>query len=282
MTDQQQGLEAHLYFQTPGCLSLYFNDWSAKLSLTGYTSLSIGSYQHCVAHFDAWLQHKRIDIDDIDAEVVDAFAEHRCTYPVGRRHKILSPGYVVRVWRFIRYLNEQGVVTVVREKVKDITPAMVVEFSDWMLCHRGITTHTVERYARLIAAMLPMLGNNPATYNAVGIRQVIESKAAQYSCATAKTFTTALRAYLRFLASQGLCRAGLEAAVPTFPQWRLSALPRYLVSRDVERVINSCAKDTHRGLRDRAILLLLGKRPGKPVTSPTQPSLIFEDFGVAV
>jgi len=259
MTDQQQGLEAHVYFQTPGCLSRYFNDFSAKLSLTGYTPLSIGSYQHCVAHFDAWLQYKRIDIDDIDAEVVTAFAEHRCTYPVGRRHKILSPQYAVRVQRFIRYLNEQGVVKVTQEKTKDLNPTTVVEFSDWILCHRGITTHTVERYTRLIVALLPMLGDNPATYNAVGIRQVIETKAAQYSCATAKTFATALRAYLRFLASQGRCRAGLEAAVPTFPQWRLSALPRYLVSQEVERVINSCDRDTRCGLRDRAILLLLAR-----------------------
>jgi integrase len=47
--------------------------------------------------------------------------------------------------------------------------------------------------------------------------------------------------------------------VPTVPQWRLSSLPRYLESADVERVIASCDVSTIKGLRDRAILLLLAR-----------------------
>jgi site-specific recombinase XerD len=53
--------------------------------------------------------------------------------------------------------------------------------------------------------------------------------------------------------------------VPFVPQWRLSSLPRYLSSADVERLIVSCDLDTAHGVRDRAILLLfarLGLRVG--------------------
>ena len=107
--------------------------------------------------------------------------------------------------------------------------------------------------------LLPILGNNPMLYDAVGIRQAIESKASRYSRGTAQGFATALRAYLRFLASQGRCRSGLEAAVPTLPQWKLSALPRYLVAGDIERVITAYDADTCCGLRNRAILLLLAR-----------------------
>ncbi len=106
---------------------------------------------------------------------------------------------------------------------------------------------------------LPILGNDPALYNAAAIRHAIENKASRYSRATAQGFATALRAYLRFLASHGRCRSGLEAAVPTFPQWKLSALPRYLVADDIERVIASCDRDTRCGLRNCAILLLLAR-----------------------
>ena len=71
--------------------------------------------------------------------------------------------------------------------------------------------------------------------------------------------TTALRGYLRFLGAQGLCRPGLDHAVPTVPQWRLSALPRYIPSSDVERLIATCDATTPVGIRNRAILLLLAR-----------------------
>lgn len=55
-----------------------------------------------------------------------------------------------------------------------------------------------------------------------------------------KTMTTALRGYLNFLAVHRECRPWLDRAIPTVPQWRLSALPRYLPAEDVERLISSC------------------------------------------
>ena len=71
--------------------------------------------------------------------------------------------------------------------------------------------------------------------------------------------TTALRGYLRFLAAHGACRPWLDRAVPVIPQWRLSALPRYLPPADVERLIASCDLTKPHGIRDKAILLLLAR-----------------------
>ncbi len=71
--------------------------------------------------------------------------------------------------------------------------------------------------------------------------------------------TGSLRMYLRFLASTGACPGSLIDAIPTVPRWRLSTLPRYMLHDDVERVIASCDVTTTRGLRDRAILLLLAR-----------------------
>ena len=72
-------------------------------------------------------------------------------------------------------------------------------------------------------------------------------------------FVTALRAFLRFLAAEGRCQPYLDRALPTVPEWRLSALPRYLEAADVERLIAACDLNTSRGIRDRAILLLLAR-----------------------
>ena len=66
-------------------------------------------------------------------------------------------------------------------------------------------------------------------------------------------------AFLRFLIAEGKCAVNLADAVPVVAQWKLSSLPRYLQSEDVERVIASCDIGSPIGRRDRAILLLLAR-----------------------
>ena len=138
-----------------------------------------------------------------------------------------------------------------------------------MIQHRGIKARTVERYERLIEKMLPGLGSNPTKYDAALVRQVLLKEVKQLTLAYAKTYVTALRAFLRFLAVHGRCRHHLDRAVPTLPEWRLSALPRYLEPDDIDRMIASCDLDKPFGVRDRAILFLLvrlGLRAGDIMT----------------
>ncbi len=128
-----------------------------------------------------------------------------------------------------------------------------------MTHHRGVKAPTVDRYHRLIEKMLPALGCDPGAYDAALVRKVLLHHIDQLSRGYAKTYVVALRAFLRFLAAQGRCRSHLDRAVPTVPEWKLSALPRYLETDDVERVITSCDLSKPHGVRDRAILLLLAR-----------------------
>ena len=63
--------------------------------------------------------------------------------------------------------------------------------------------------------------------------------------------TTAIRMFL-FLIADGKCAAGLEASIPALAYWRLSSLPRYLHSDDVERVGTSCDPGTAVGQIERS------------------------------
>jgi site-specific recombinase XerD len=128
-----------------------------------------------------------------------------------------------------------------------------------MIRQRGIKARTIDRYEWLIEKMLPMLGSNPAKYDASSVRQSLLRTVKELSCSYAKTYVIALRAFLRFLAAHGRCRSHLDRAVPIVPEWKLSALPRYLETADVERVIASCDLSKPCGIRDRAILLLLAR-----------------------
>jgi site-specific recombinase XerD len=74
-----------------------------------------------------------------------------------------------------------------------------------------------------------------------------------------RNLITACRSFLRYLAVQGVCRAGLDQAVPSFAGWRLASLPEPLAASEVERIVEACDIGTTGGLRDRAILVLLAR-----------------------
>jgi len=117
----------------------------------------------------------------------------------------------------------------------------------------------VAGYEHWLRQLLRSLGEDPAHYTARNVRDAIRIEAQRRSHSVTNGMVTALRSYLRFLTANGLCQPDLDAAVPTIPHWRLSALPRYLEASDVERVIDSCDRRGAIGLRDRAILLLLAR-----------------------
>jgi site-specific recombinase XerD len=128
-----------------------------------------------------------------------------------------------------------------------------------MLATRGVTVRTLEWNEALVLRMLPALGEESSTYDAALVRRVLLDEVTGLSRAYAKAHVSALRTFLRFLAAEGRCSPHLVSAVPTIPQWRLSALPKYISPKQVELVIESCDLSKSCGIRDRAILLLLAR-----------------------
>jgi site-specific recombinase XerD len=107
--------------------------------------------------------------------------------------------------------------------------------------------------------LLPLLGPDPEVYDAATVRSIILSESQRRRSANTKSIVTALRSYLRYLATQGLCSPSLDQAVPTVAHWKHANLPKYLPAAKVEALINSCDTTTPTGIRDRAILLLLAR-----------------------
>lgn len=242
-----------------GPLQSLVDAFVAELQSRRYASLTVSGYGHSARHFADWLCRRRIELKGVDEDVVRRFAGHRCRCPGSRRQDHISARYVRRVRRFIRFLADRQVLAAVTPPIVTKVDLRIAAYQDWLRHHRGISERTVDRHGRMIARLLPTLGPDPELYDALLIRRAIIDEAKRSSRPHVKTMTTALRGYLRFLAATGLCRSGLDHAVPTIPQWRLSALPRYLPSGTVEQVIASCDLTKPHGIRDRAILLLLAR-----------------------
>ena len=180
--------------------------------------------------------------------------------PVRRQSVIyrLSSKYVRRVHRFTYYLGDCGIIPKVAPAALVVDPS-VPRFGEWLRRHRGLSERTIARHIRMVSRLLPALGVDPDAYDASRVRAIILDERARCSAAYVKTMAMALRGYLRFLAMRGECRPGLDHAVPPTPDWRLSALPRYLLPEDVTRLIEGCDLALSHGIRDRAILLLLSR-----------------------
>ncbi len=243
----------------PGPLRPLVDQFADHLADLGHTALTVRDYGDAARHFAVWLQRSNIAIAHVDDETCAGFANHRCRCPGGRRSDHVSARYARRAKRFVRFLAECGVVDMPASLGPMPSEPRVAQFQDWLRQHRGIAACTINKHGRMVTRLLAALGTDPAKYDAASIRQAILGEVGGTSAAHAKTMTTALRGYLRFLGTFGACRPELVHAVPTIPQWRLSAMPRYLPAADVERMIVSCNASKVHGIRDKAILLLLAR-----------------------
>ncbi len=230
--------------------------YAAHLAGLGYAALTIKGCTDSARHLAAWLTLSGVAVSVLDEHALGRFARHRCRCGGSRASERLSTKYVNRARRFARFLGRLGLVTVSAPELPAVDPS-VAQFGEWLRRHRGLSERTIARHVRMISRLLPALGADPCAYDAARVRAVILSESARCSAAYVKTMAMALRGYLRFLATRGECRPGLDCAVPPTPDWRLSALPRYLPPEDVARLIERCDLSQPYGIRDRAILLLL-------------------------
>ena len=243
----------------PGPLRPLIDRFTDHLTSLGHTAFTVRGYNDAARHFLVWLQRSGIATVDIDGDTCTGFAGHHCQCPGKRRGDRVSAKYSRRANRFVQFLSERGLITRLTLPEPPAMDIRVMQFQQWLHQHRGIAECTINKHGRMVTRLLVSLGSDPTHYTAASVRQAILDEVRGTSAAYAKTMTTALRGYLRFLGASGTCRPELIHAVPTIPQWRLSAMPRYLPAGDVERMIASCDTNKPHGVRDRAILLLLAR-----------------------
>jgi len=248
-------------FLNPGFLSSHLDAFLLDLEKKGYTRLTMGGYAASVAHFSEWARAHDLTIENLSDAVLTRFAKHRCRCPGARKHQSVSRKYVKRVRRFVRYLDAQGSIASTQGvPATRMNRPLVEGFVRWLCDHRGIGPITVRHYTEQLEKLPSWLINAEASgIDAASIRALVLERAPGQSASATRFMTMALRMYLRFLGSTGRCASGLEGAIPSAPQWRLSALPRYLPPDQVEQLIASCNITTLLGARDRAVLLLLAR-----------------------
>jgi site-specific recombinase XerD len=208
-------------------------------------------------HLGLWAAAEDVPIGALDEGAVRAFLAHlpRCRCP-GHRAGLHAVARA-RTGVFLRYLRSAGIVPVAEQHVA--TPEPVAGFCEWMRRQRGLTDTSLREYRRVAIALLGRLGDDPARYEAGTLRAAVREVTGGHGVAMARLVAQVARAFLRYLAVDGRCRPGLDAAVVPVASWRLASLPRCVSAEAVQQIIDACAPDRPDGARDRAILLLLAR-----------------------
>ena len=242
-----------------GFLAPWIVECACSLEALAHSDLTIRGYTDSARHFAAWVCDAGLQLDGLGKEAVDDFARHRCRCAGSRRWDRVSAKYVRRAGRFVAFLAERGVAPAPAPALAENLHPRILDYQRCLSVHRGLSDRSVSRQGRMLKRLLVALGEDLQAYNATTIRAAVRAEAQQCSPSHVRTMTSALRGYMRFLAASGLCRPGLDQAVPPVLQWRLSALPRYLPTADVDRLIATCDLSNPLDLRDRAVLLLLAR-----------------------
>ncbi len=235
-----------------------FDGFASTLSRAGYAQITARGHIRAAEHLVAWADRKDISARDLTGQSLERFKHHllhcRCS-----RYGHTKRSLVHGADTFLRYLQDVGVIRSATAATGMPDPALMVAFYRWMRERRGSCDGTLNNYGIHIRELLKRHGENPGRFDAQSLRQFVIEGSQTRGWAAAKTRTTALRMFLRFLVAEGQCDSRLEAAIPVLAHWRLASLPRYLQPADVERLIASCDPASPVGLRDRAILLLLAR-----------------------
>ena len=245
--------------------------FAGALTAQGYRASTRHAYAARCRHLIVWLYLQDLALAEFDGGVLQRFVDHDCAceHPhFYSRPPAFSGGHKNQgpLAQFARFLIDQGETADWQDAVRPgHRTALLDAYLDWLSRHRGLRETTLTRYDCSLRALLPSLGEDPATYSAASIREVMLLRAQSHAGGSFANQSCVLRSYLRFLASQGLCRPGLAEAIPACRRRTAAPLPRYVEPNAIEALIASCDTTTPTGLRDRAVLLLLARlalRPG--------------------
>ncbi|MGK5084857.1 tyrosine-type recombinase/integrase, partial [Bdellovibrionota bacterium FG-1] len=106
---------------------------------------------------------------------------------------------------------------------------------------------------------MKLIGNDPSLYESTTLRAAVREMIGKHGVGMARLVSKIVRAFVRYLAVDGRCRPGLDAAILPVAKWSLASLPRYASTEVVQKIIDSCDLNQPGGVRDRAILLLLAR-----------------------
>lgn len=248
-----------------GPFGKHIQGYAALLCQLGYASETGWAKIRMVSEFGHWLDQKHIGIEMLDEQQVAVFVEKRFE-KVKRRE-----GEKATLDLFLKHLRQTHAIPACQPQTRQ-TPSdsLIQNYRRFLLEERNLGPETVNGYISAVARFLAhrFKGGKVEVekLRANDIISFVMHDSTTRGRRASQLATTALRSLFRFLLQDRQIGSDLARAVPAVAGWRLSELPRYLESAQVEMLLKCCDRRRKAGKRNYAILLLmarLGLRAGE-------------------
>jgi len=255
---QDQVLANRATVQEFGITGLHVDSFAAHLAGCGYASTTVRSQLRLLGEFNRWLIRHRCGIRELENELVDTFVKG------SKRRGRLHRGHAATLHQFLTHLRARGEAAALIPVVDESPLGQLQrDYERYLTTERGLAPVTVSAYVDVLRWFLTeRFGNGPlelGTLTVSTITTFVIRHARTMSPRYAQGMVTALRSICRFLRQRGAIDRDLAAGVPSVSDWRLATIPKYLNPEEVERVLQTCHRQTAVGRRDHAILLLLAR-----------------------
>jgi integrase/recombinase XerD len=192
--------------------------------------------------------------------------EHSARYLRSRARRVqIHRGDPAALRHFVDFLHHDGVI---RSKRVPSRPQSPVEreahaFETHLRVERLLAEATITYYVAFAREFLAdRFGRGHLMFArlcAGDVVRFVQRRASRLHVKRAKQLTTALRAFLRHVCYRGDLTQDLVAAVPSVANWSMPSIPRAIPAASVRQLLASINRQTVRGRRDYAILLLLAR-----------------------
>jgi site-specific recombinase XerD len=249
---------------TRGPLSPHLTEYARWLHDAGYAVQSGQLQLRMLGDFNKWLDKKRLGADAVNCSTTERY--------IGSRRKAgkLHRGDAAALARILRMLRAGQ--TEEPSLPPTASQIIVEQFQHYLRQERGLAEGTIIKYTPTVRAFLAERFQSGIPdfrqISAGDIARFVQYQAEHITSKDAPTVVTALRSFLRHLLHRGAIITDLAACVPTIATWSLSKVPKFLPAEQIQRVLDSCDRDTAGGKRNYCILLLLarlGLRAGEVV-----------------
>jgi integrase/recombinase XerD len=245
-----------------GPMAPYLDAMAAELQSQDYSRKSIRRQLRNVDSFGWWLNEQNLAVTEVTGEVVGRYVRgmHRSVRTgYGKGYPAHNARGLPRLLGLLRVLDVvQPAVTPNRFAVDRLQ-----EFERHLDRVRGAARATRIGYLRETRGFLRhVFGETDPDWTQIRPEHVasyITVRAAHLPITCRRDPITPMRAFLRYMTSEGLLAANLECAIPPIRQWKHASLPTALSTEELTKVLAVPSEHTVKGLRNRAILLLLAR-----------------------
>jgi site-specific recombinase XerD len=249
-----------------GPLFPYINLYLAQLKEQGYAPGSLYEQVYILKACDLWLKRTGLDARDLDESVAQ-----ECL------RRVIEGGYgknaaASTLRRLLAMLRRIGVTPEAKATPPSPCEQLACAYGRFLLEEHNLSPQTVSQRrltaSRFLSERFGSGPPNPPKLRAPDVIAFVQRHARDHGSSHARQLTTGMRLFLRYLHYRSLTDTDLSLAVPTVARWSLSSLPKHLSAAQVRQVLSHCDRDSARGRRNHAILLLLaylGLRAGEVI-----------------